>query len=199
MEAIICMTKSLMLKVARKMPTLTTSRLILRRMQPSDYLDMYEYASREEVTKYLLWSPHESKEYTYRYLRSVQDLYKRGAFFDWALVLKQTGKMIGSCGFTTLDPDHLRAEIGYVLNPRYWGQGIASEAVSSVIVYAFEELGANRVEAHFMVENKPSLRVMERCGLTFEGIHKQYMLVKGRFRDIGVCGITRDSYLSFLR
>lgn len=189
------MSNSSFMKIAKKMPILKTSRLLLRRLRPSDYLDMFEYASLPEVTKYLLWSPHPSAEYTHRYLRSVQDFYKHGTFFDWALIMRESGKMIGTCGYTTLDPEHLRAEVGYVLNPLYWGQGIATEAVTAVISYAFEELGVNRVEAHFMEGNTSSRRVMEKCGMTFEGIHKQYMLVKGSYRNIGICAVTRDSYI----
>lgn len=145
------MTKHRLSKTLRKLPILHTERLILRRMRPSDAHDMYEYACLPTVTEYLLWSPHESEEHTYRYLQMVQDLYRRGEFCDWAVTLADSGKMIGTCGYTSYDIEHRRMEVGYVLNPHYWGQGIATEAVTATIAFAFEELDMNRVEAHYMV------------------------------------------------
>ena len=64
----------------------------------------------------------------------------------------------------------------------------------NLIGYAFDVLGVNRVEAHYMVGNERSRRVMEKCGMSFEGILRQYMLVKGSYRDIGVCAVTRDGF-----
>lgn len=188
------MVSSELKKIAKKMPMLQTKRLILRRMRASDDADMYEYASQPSVSEYLLWSPHQSREQSYHYLRSVQECYKRAEFFDWAITLVDSGKMIGTCGYTTLDADHSRAEIGYVLNPRYWGQGIACEAAKAAIGYAFDVLNVNRVEAHYMVGNERSRRVMEKCGMSFEGVLRQYMFVKGSYRDIGVCAVTRDRF-----
>src|SRR5699024_9707235 len=115
-------------------------------------------------------------------------------FFDWAVVITETGKMIGTCGFTSFDVENRRAEIGYVLNPAFWHNGFAREAVLAVTEFAFAELGMNRVEAHFIRGNDRSLRVMKSCGMVFEGMLRQYMLIKGEYRDIGFCGITRDMF-----
>ncbi len=188
------MTKSSRLNVFKRMPTLTTERLTLRRMYPSDHRDMFEYASRPEVTEYLLWYPHGTQEQTYRYLEALQTNYKRGEFYDWAVTVTETGKMIGTCGFTSFDHEHGRAEVGYVLNPDFWGQGIATEAVLAVTEFAFAELDINRVEAHFIEGNDRSLRVMQKCGMTFEGIFQEYMFIKGAYRNIGICAVTRDRF-----
>ena len=188
------MTNQQIMKTFQRPPTLVTGRLTLRRMLPSDDADMYEYACLPEVTEYLLWSPHPSREHTRRYLEMIQGNYKRGEFFDWAIVLTAGGKMIGTCGFTCLEPDHRRAEVGYVLNPAYWGRGLAPEAVMAAEEFAFRELGMNRVEAHFMQGNDRSLRVMQKCGMTLEGYLQQYMFVKGQYRTIGIAAITRDRF-----
>lgn len=164
-------------------------------MQLSDYRDMYEYACRPEVTRFLLWSEHESPEQSYGYLESIAQSYKNGDFYDWAVTLTEGGKMIGTCGFTSFDFEHGRAEVGYVLNPKFWGQGIATEAVSAAIEFAFKELGANRVEAKFIQGNGASLRVMQKCGMTFEGYLKQYMRVKGEYKNIGIASITADDFV----
>ena len=189
------MNKRQVLKIFKKMPILRTKRLTLRRMSVSDSADMYEYSRKSSVTKYLLWHEHESEYQTYNFLSDVSDWYKRGEYYDWAVTLTDSGKMIGTCGFTSFDFEHGRAEVGYVLNPDFWGRGIATEAVGAVIEFAFDELGANRVEAHFIEGNNASLRVMEKCGMTFEGYLKQYMLIKGEYKNIGFAAITRDNFI----
>lgn len=190
------MKKSSVLSVFSKIPTLTTERLTLRKMKPSDARDMYEYARLDKVTEYLLWYPHKNIEQTSDYLLYVQASYRAGDFYDWALVDNKTKKMIGTCGFTRLDFNHNLAEVGYVLNPEYWGQGIAVEAVRRVMDFAFMELNVHRVEAKYIVGNDASRRVMEKCGMTFEGIQRSSMYIKGQYRDIGICSILSEEYIA---
>lgn len=187
-------TKAKINRIFTNIPTIETERLILRKIKTSDYADMYEYSRLDEVTKYLLWSPHPDKSYTYGYIEQLQPQYRRGEFFDWAVELKSEGKMIGTCGFTALDTLHNRGEVGYVLNPAYWGRGIAPEALERVLEFAFGELGLNRVEARYMNGNVRSRRVMEKCGMTYEGTLRGHIFCKGEYRDIGVCSITRVDY-----
>ena len=177
-------------------PVLTTSRLTLRKLMPRDAADMFAYASQEGVTEYLLWNPHPGLAYTERYLKYLQTEYKKERFFDWAIVYTEEDKMIGTVGFTQLDKENLVAEVGYVINPAYAGRGIATEAVSAVIGYAFCTLGMQRVEARYMIGNDASLRVMEKCGMQKEGVLRSALLVKNVRRDIGICSILRNEYFA---
>ncbi len=188
------MKKSLLSNIFANIPTLETERLILRKIMVSDAEDMYEYSRDANVTKYLTWSPHSDKYYTLDYIKFVQKKYKTGDFRDWAVVDKATGKMIGTCGFTSVDLHNRRAEIGYVYNPEFWGRGIAAEALGRVMEFGFSRLELNRIEGRFMVENTASKRVMEKVGMTFEGIHRESLYVKEKYRDVGVCAILRDEY-----
>lgn len=188
--------KNNILKVFMKIPTLDTPRLTLRRICIDDYLDMYDYSHREEVTRYLLWSPHPNEEYTHRYIEQLQTQYRIGEFYDWAVVCKENGKMIGTCGFTSFDLNHNRAEIGYVLNPDYWGRGIIPEAVCEVMRFGFCELRLNRIEAHYIFGNDRSRRVMEKCGMKFEGVMRSYMYIKNEYKDIGICSILNREYFN---
>lgn len=181
-------------KIFARMPHLESERLVLRKISLDDIDDMYEYAKDASLTKYLTWSPHPDKAYTFEYVSYLQSRYRSGEFFDWAVTLRDGGKMIGTCGFTRFDFPHNSGEIGYVINPDYHGKGIATEAVGEVIRFGFERLGLNRIECKFMIGNDASRRVMEKNGMTFEGVHRQGMLVKGVYRDIGVCSILRSEY-----
>lgn len=176
---------------------LYTNRLKLRALFRGDVQDVYEYASDPRVSEYLLWSPHESVAQSRVYLMLLEKKYKRCEFYDWGI--EYNGKIIGTCGFTSFSIENNSAEIGYVLSSKYWGQGIAAEALKRVMEFGFSELGLNRIEGKYMAANERSLSVMKKCHMTLEGIHRQAMLVKGAYRDIGVAAITRDEYCALIR
>ena len=176
-----------------------TERLILRRIESGDVHDLYSYACREETTRYLLWLPHQNEYATRFVIEGIKRDYRAGTYFELAVVLRESGKMIGTCGLTSFDVQNRVAEIGYVLSPEYWGMGIAREAASVLMNFAFCELGANRVEAKYMKGNESSGRVMEKLGMTFEGMQRAKMYVKGEYRDIGVCSILASEYFSVPR
>ena len=188
------MKKELICRIFSRMPELETGRLLLRRMRVGDEQDMYAYARLSEVTRYLLWSPHPDVYYTRDYLRYLATRYATGSFYDWAVVYKPNGRMIGTCGFTSFDCAHDAAEIGYVLNPEYRGQGIAPEAVRAVLAFGFDKLALHRIEARFIEGNDASLRVMEKVGMHFEGYRREAMLVKGSYRTIGYASILQGEY-----
>ena len=188
------MKKERILKIFENMPTLRTSRLILRPMRTSDSYDMYEYACREDVTEFLLWSPHPSVGFTREYLACIEARYARGEFFDWAITLADSGKMIGTVGFTKIYPSNNSAEIGYVLNPEYHKMGIGYEAAKRIVDFGFDAMELHRIEARFMRGNTASKRLMEKLGMSLEGYSRDSMLVKGQYRTIGTCSILRDEW-----
>ena len=178
-------------------PRLETDRLLLRALCLSDAEDMYDYAHRADVTKHLTWDPHPNIAYTREYLAYISAHYRAGDFFDWALVDRESERMIGTCGFTRFHYEADSAEIGYVIHPAYWGRGIATEAVEAVIRFGFQRLELNRIEARFMEGNTASRRVMEKNGMIFEGILRQSMYIKGDYRNVGVCSLLRREYYSW--
>ncbi|MBQ3063231.1 MAG: GNAT family N-acetyltransferase [Clostridia bacterium] len=188
------MKKENLYRIFSRMPQLESEHLILRQIRVSDAPDMYEYACDPEVTRYLLWSPHKDISHTRDYLEYLGSRYRIGMHHEWAVILKSEGRMIGTCGFVNFDIPHKRAEIGYVLNPRYRGQGLAPEAVRRVLQFGFQVLNLHRIEARYMIGNDASRRVMEKAGLRFEGVAREAMLVKGAYRDIGTCAILAPDF-----
>jgi ribosomal-protein-alanine N-acetyltransferase len=182
-------------EIFSNIPTLHTERLSLRALHPIDAEDMFDYASREDVTRYLLWSVHKSEAHTRDYIRYIQSRYELGDFYDWAIIDHESRRMIGTCGFARIDTENDSAEIGYVLNPDFQGRGYATEASARVIEFGFSTLGLNRIAARFMQGNNASLRVMEKLGMTFEGYHRDAIYAKGEYKTIGYCAITRQDYL----
>jgi len=188
------MTVEEMHQIFTKLPEMETERLHMRRLLPADALDMFEYASRKDVTEYLLWSEHPNVQYTREYLEYIESRYAVGDFYDWALVLKASGKMIGTCGFTSIDLVNNTAEIGYVINPAFHGIGIAPEAAREVISFGFSTLELSRISAVCMKENERSLRVMKKVGMRFEGVLRSAVYAKGKHRDVCLCAMTGEDY-----
>lgn len=188
------MKKEKIYRIFSHMPELTTPRLTMRQMLLADCGDMYEYASRHDVTKYVTWYPHPDRDYTNEYLRYLGNRYAAGMFYDWAIVYEPDCKMVGTCGFTSFNFVADSAEVGYVLNPAYWGKGIMQEALARVLQFGFENLGLNRIEAKYIEDNVRSRHVMEKVGMTFEGVLRQAMLVKGNYVNVGVCSILRSEW-----
>lgn len=188
------MEKDEILKIFKNPPILECDRVILRKMDRSFADDMFEYASNPAVTKYLTWDVHPNRRFSYNYLGYVNSRYRTGEFFDWAITMRDSGKMIGTCGFTRFNFSSYSAEIGFVLNPKYWGYSIAPEASRRVIRFGFDTLELHRIEARYMENNIQSRRVMEKSGMTFEGIYRDMMLVRGQFVSVGVCSILRSEF-----
>lgn len=175
-------------------PILETDRLVLRKMKASDANDMFEYAKKSEVTRFLTWKPHPDVKYTREYLEYIATRYAVGDFYDWAVVIKGENKMIGTCGFTRFDLANNSAEIGYVLNPEYCGKGIATEAAREVVRFGFEELKLHRIEARYMSGNAASQRVMEKLGMKRDGILREAYYVHGSYKTVAVYSILSSEY-----
>lgn len=188
------MKKDALYKIFQHLPELETDRLTLRKMVVADAKDMFEYSCKEDVTKYLTWNPHKDIYYTEDYLRYIASRYRVGDYYDWAIEYKENKKMIGTCGFTRIDTYHDLAEIGFVLNPEYRGMELIPEAVKAVMKFGFKNLELHRIESRYILGNDASRRVMEKVGMQFEGVRRESMLIKGEYKDIGVCSILKYEF-----
>jgi RimJ/RimL family protein N-acetyltransferase len=150
------------------MITLKTERLVLRDWHPDDCADLFEYAQNELVGPNAGWLPHKSESESLDIIRmfmSNDDVY--------AIELKESGKVIGSIGIHERKPDPdtenlAQREIGYVLNPEFWGNGYMPEAVKRVIEFGFQELNLDMFWCSCFDFNINSLRVIEKCGFKYQ-------------------------------
>ncbi len=153
-----------------------TKRLILRRFTVSDAEAMYEnWASDEEVIKYLTWQTHGDISVSEGVLREWVNNYARNDFYQWAIVFKEySDKPIGSIAVVeNIDETVGKAHIGYCIGKPWWHKGIMSEALGAVIDFLFDEVGVNRVESRHDPRNPNSGAVMKKCGMKFEGTLRQ--------------------------
>lgn len=148
---------------------LETARLILRPWEEGDLEDFYAYARTDGVGEMAGWPHHQSIEDSRQILR----LFMEGRH-TFAIVLKETGKVIGSLG---LDPSSTAdeadfcslssCEIGYVLSRDFWGRGMMPEAVQSALTYCFDDLKLDAVFCGHFKRNSRSRRVIEKCGFQY--------------------------------
>lgn len=150
---------------------LETERLILRRFVSEDAAAMYKnWACDCEVTKYLTWPTHSSIDIS----KSVTDdwvaSYSNENWYQWAIVLKENGDTpIGSISVVDMNEDTSTVQLGYCIGRNWWNRGITSEAVKEVMNFFFEEIDVNRIEARYDPKNPNSGKVMEKCGMKYEG------------------------------
>ena len=151
------------------MPTVETERLILRPIQLDDDKDMYEYCSDDDVIKYLWFEKHDSIEFS-RYV--IEKLFLNrvdvGIPEAYAIVVKESNKMIGTIDVNQVHFNEVGV-IGYVIHKDYWGKGIVSEALETLIPILFYHCGFYRLEINHCADNVGSARVIEKAGFIQEG------------------------------
>lgn len=176
------------------LPVLETQRLILRKIDKNDAHNMFHYGSNTRVSEKVTWETHKTLEDTEAFIEFVLKGYDEKKMALWGIELKDSGQLIGTIDFVAINNKHKNGEIGYVLSPEHWGQGITTEASQRVLEFGFRELGLVRIQARCFTENIGSQRVMEKAGMSFEGIIRKGMLVKGDYQDLKLYSILADEF-----
>ncbi len=173
--------------------TIETSRLILRRAVLEDAEPMFRnWASDQEVTKFLTWPAHSNITVSETVLKSWLQEYEKESYYQWMIVLKELGEPIGSISVVNQRDDIAEAEIGYCIGKAWWHQGIMTEALTAVMDYLFDEVGMNRIEAKHDVNNPHSGGVMKKCGMRYEGTSRQSDRNNQGICDLVTYGILRS-------
>ena len=174
------------------LPELDTPRLTLRRMTMRDTDDVFAFSSDPEVARHCLWEAHQTRADSRMYLRWIRRQYRLGLPSSWGIVLKETGRLIGTIGFMWYAEDSDSAEVGYSLGRDWWHQGYAAEALRAVLAFGFDRLGLHRIEAQYETDNPDSGRVMAKCGMQPEGVLRGRVKNKGAYHDVALCAILRE-------
>lgn len=176
---------------------LETERLILRQFSVDDAEDMFSnWANDEEVTKYMTWLPHQDIKVTKGLLNSWVNGYNSLENYNWAIVPKNYGKVVGSISVVEISNTMERCEVGYCLSKSYWNQGIMTESLTAIIKYLFNEIGFNRIQATHNIANVASGKVMLKSGMIYEGkLSKYNKSNKGIFIDCSIYSIIKEDFI----
>lgn len=165
---------------------ITTKRFVLRPYRWSDAAVLAGNINDRKIYRYTLHIPY---PYALRdakvWFKKAIPEYKKKNPAAVHLAIDIDGEVVGCVGLTNIVPGH-KAEIGYWLAPRLWGQGIVSEAVGRVVEFAFKKMKLHRIYAYVFLPNRASMRILEKNGFRREG-----MLRKNVRKD----KVLRDEYL----
>ncbi len=163
-------------------PILRTERLLLRQVNNNDVDAILELRSNDQVMKYIPRPYLKNKEDALELIATFDEKIASGTGINWGIAyLNEPEKIIGLIGHYRMKPEHYRAEVGYMLFPKYHSKGIISEALEKAIEYGFKEMKLHSIEAILDPENKASEKVLLKNGFVKEGHFIENEFYEGRF------------------
>ena len=163
---------------------LETKRLQLREFEESDWPAVWANQNDPLYLRYYPWTERTAEDvqaFVQMFLAQQKERPRRK--FQLALIMKETGELIGNCGVRVNDPDLREANIGYEIASRYWGNGYATEAAEEILRFGFTDLGMHRIWAWTIAENVGSARVLQKLGMRLEAHECEKEWIKDRWRD----------------
>ena len=153
--------------------TIELARIRLRRPALSDAEAIFEYGSDPQVARYADWPIRTSVDQVVESLRGRSALWESGAEFYWVITLPKEDRAIGGVSCRIVQDS---AEVGFLLNRRYWGNGFATDAARAVVEWVLSIPSVRRVWATCDTENLASARVLEKAGLSREGTLRRWVV-----------------------
>lgn len=163
---------------------LTTKRLVLREFEEEDWQAVLTYQSDPRYLRYYPWtsrSEQDARIYVQQLLAQRQE--DPRTKFQLAITLASNGQLIGNAGLRMQTPEASEGDIGYELDPRFWGSGYATEVAQTLLTYGFQALKLHRIWAWCIAENRGSAHVLEKIGMQQEGCLRENRWMKDRWWD----------------
>lgn len=168
---------------------LSTPRLVIREVRPSDLDDLLEVNGDHEVTRFLPYATWQSRDDGVAWLTRMTDLAEPGNARQLVVVRSDGEKVIGTLLLFNFDPGSARLELGYVLGRAHWRRGLMREALQAMCTFAFASLGIRRLEAEVNSSNVASVRLLRSLGFVYEGTLRKRWAAKGAAYDADMYGL----------
>jgi ribosomal-protein-alanine N-acetyltransferase len=182
-----------------KFPELTTSRLKLTRITSTDTESIFEIFSNPEVVKYYDLESFSERSQAKQLIELFESRFVSASGIRWAIRLKETDELVGTCGFNTWSEKMRDATIGYDLNSKYWNKGMATEALSEVIRGAYSGVlpcgPLHRIQADTIPGNIASEKVLLKLGFKEEGLRRECVYLKGSYFDLKCFGLLKSDFI----
>ena len=168
-------------------PEISTQRLWLRKLINTDAPEILKLRSDEQVMQFIDKERAKTIEDAELFINRSNLALSANDGINWAIALKEHPEtLVGSIGLWRIIKEHHRAEIGYMLNPAYWQNGIMKEALLKVIEFGFKDLQLHSIEAHINPENTASAALLTSTGFVKEAHFKENFYFNGSFRDTAI-------------
>jgi RimJ/RimL family protein N-acetyltransferase len=173
---------------------LSTERTLIRRLRDEDLHALVAYRSLPEVCRMQLWDSYDLEKGR-KLIEGMDGLepFTPGDSFQFGVELRATGGLIGDLYFK-LEESGKQAEIGYTFDPKFQGQGLATEAVRALVDFAFREKGLHRIYGITDPRNTPSIKLMTRLGMRQEAHFRKSLWFKGAWADDVVFAILEEEW-----
>jgi ribosomal-protein-alanine N-acetyltransferase len=176
-------------------PVLETERLVLREITEADFERIHGYATDPEVVQYVPWGPNTEQD-THDFLARtmIAAVAEPRLEYVFGVELREDPGLLGSVGLYIRPEDTDQAMLGYAYDRNAWGRGIATEAALAMVGTGFDLLGFRRIWASCDPDNQGSRRVLEKVGMTVEGLLRRDLVIRGEVRDNLVWSILEDEW-----
>lgn len=179
-------------------PELSTTRLLLTRVTSDDSASLYNLFSNPDVVKFYDLEPFTETIQADQLIALFESRFQASAGIRWAIRMKTSGELIGTCGFNSWSEKMQNATIGYDLMPAFWNRGISTEALDEILRNGFAGIlpcGAlHRVQADTIPGNIASEKVLQKLGFKEEGLRRESVYVKGKFCDMKCFAILKQEF-----
>lgn len=169
-----------------------TPRLVLRKLLEGDAEALFSYWSDVRVTRYMKIDTLRTIDEARSLIRTLVKEMAEGKASRYVIKLKDTGHIIGTCGFETFQTEHHSAKISYELGKPYWGKGYASEALRCILADGFRTRHLHRVEAYIEPDNDRSIHALHKLGFMQEGRLRGALYKSNRYVDQLVFSLLRE-------
>ncbi|MCX6658070.1 MAG: GNAT family protein [Euryarchaeota archaeon] len=179
-----------------RFPVLKTRRLVLRQVTMEDAPWYFEHFNMNEIAEGQDHpGPRNLREARAELKLYFVDVFRLKRGIRWGITVKGDDKLIGSAGFYKwIQPERYQAEMGYDLNPAYWGKGIMTEALSAIIQYGFDHMGLHRIEVLISHHNRRSQKLIRELGFKREGVLRDHYFIEGRFSDDVIFSLLKEEW-----
>ncbi|MDQ0255716.1 ribosomal-protein-alanine N-acetyltransferase [Evansella vedderi] len=174
--------------------TFTTKNLIFRPLNLDDKYDIYRLFSDPKVVQLDQSEPVKSIQEVEELIRIAERSQYDPHSINWGAELKETGRVIGTCGFKNWDRLSNHAEIGGNLSSELWGKGYAAEGLIAILDYAFNKMFLNKICAYTNSRNGNAIGIMRKYGFQQEGKLREHQFLDGEYVDVLAYSLLKKEY-----
>jgi len=177
-------------------PTLETDRLLLRAATLEDAITLKHIRTNPDVMRYMDSDPHYELQTSKNFISYNLEAYENKKVIYWMLEEKSSCTAIGDFSFWKIDEKHHRAEIGYTLNPDYWGKGYMKEAMLALFSFGFKDLNLHSLEANINPKNENSKNILLKLGFQKEAYFRESFFYNGTYLDSEIYCLLEKDFVS---
>ena len=176
---------------------LNTERLLLRPVAITDAPAIFRYRSDVAANRFQGWVPS-SREDVNDFIqnRTCKTINTSGTWFQFVILIKENGELIGDIGLHFFDAENEQTETGITLDRNYQGNNYAREAMTEIFRFLFEELEKHRITASLDPRNSSAIRLVESLGMRREAHFKESIFFKGEWVDDLVYGFLKKEFMA---